>query len=458
MRISKAEVTARVHALPQLRFESQRLTSFSGLVLLQALLQRVGFKKRLAQGLGPQGQTGSYGLAVVVMHLVVHLMLGFRCLRDRDLYAKDPLVLRTLGLRRLPDVATTSRRLSAATPAQVHSVQRLLRTLVLERLGQEQLPRVTVDLDGTVLSTRRQAEGTAVGYNSKRKGERSYYPLLATVAQTGQFLDLLHRCGNVHDSQGALDFATQCFAAVRQQLPRAKLEGRLDSAFFSEAMLQGLAEQQVEFTVSVPFERFPQLKGLLEQQQEWTPIDEQWSYAPTQWKPKSWTHSFRFLLLRRCSVVQRKGPLQLDLFVPRDHRYEYKVVVTNKSTSAAAALFFHHGRGSQEALIGEAKDACALGYIPQRRRNANQLFCTAALMAHNLGRELQMRAVPRHRRTEPQRPALWRFQTLRHLRERLFLRPGRLTTPKGALTLTASLDRPAQEQLHRFLAPLRAAA
>ena len=37
----------------------------------------------------------------------------------------------------------------------------------------------------------------------KKKGARSYYHLLCTVAQTGQFLDVLHRPGNVHDSKGA---------------------------------------------------------------------------------------------------------------------------------------------------------------------------------------------------------------------------------------------------------------
>ena len=459
MRLSKAQTSARVHALPQLRFEAQqRMTAFSGLVLLQALFQCLGLKERLRRALEPAGKTGTYGLSSVTLLLVVHLLLGFRCLRDRDLYAHDPLVLRTLGLKRLPNVSTLSRRLSGATASQVESAQSLSQTLVLERLARERLARVTLDFDGTVLSTRRHAEGTAVGFNPRRKGERSYYPLLATVAQTGQFLNVLHRPGNVHDSNGALAFVTATVAAVREYLPTARLEVRLDSAFFSEALLAGLVALKLEFTVSVPMERFPPLKQLLEQQQDWIAVDEQWSYAATDWKPKSWSHTFTFLLLRCKRPVQRKGPLQLDLFVPNDYIYEYKVVVTNKTTSGATALYFHHGRGSQEALIGEAKDACALGYIPQRRRLANQFFCTASLLAHNLGRELQMSAEPRARTSEPQRPALWHFQTLRRLRERLFVRPGRLTQPQGGLTLTASLDPSSQHDLNRLMAPLLDAA
>ena len=459
MRLSKAQTTARVHAFPTLRFEHQRLTAFSGLVLIQALLQRLRLKERLGQCQGPDGERGSYGFGLLMLLLVVHLLLGFRNLRDRDLYAKDPLVLRTLGLRCLPDVSTLSRRLASATPAQGAAVQRLLRAVVLDRLEQERLARVTVDLDGSVLSTRRHAEGSAVGYNRKRKGERSYYPLLATVAQTGQFLDVLHRPGNVHDSKGAQAFATECIRAVRSRLPRAQVEVRMDSAFFSESMVQALDQARVEFAVSVPFERFPQLKQVLAQQQDWRTIDDQWAYAETNWQPQSWQQrSFRFVLLRCRRKVQQKGPLQLDLFKPTDLVYEYKVLVTNKACDGATALFFHNGRGSQEALIGEAKDACGLGYVPSRRRIANQLFCTAALLAHNLGRELQMAATPRASVSEPQRPALWPFQTLRHLRDRLLLRPGRLTQPKGVLTLTASLEPKAQALLQHYLAAQTVAA
>lgn len=69
------------------------------------------------------------------------------------------------------------------------------RSLVIEGLQREQLPRVTLDFDGSVQSTKGHAEGTAVGFNKNKKGARSYYPLFCTVAQTGQFFDSFHRPG-----------------------------------------------------------------------------------------------------------------------------------------------------------------------------------------------------------------------------------------------------------------------
>ncbi len=49
--------------------------------------------------------------------------------------------------------------------------------MVLDRLASLSLPRITLDFDGSVQSTKRRAEGTAVGFNKKKKGARSYYPL-----------------------------------------------------------------------------------------------------------------------------------------------------------------------------------------------------------------------------------------------------------------------------------------
>jgi hypothetical protein len=74
--------------------------------------------------------------------------------------------------------------LAKIDPQAVENLRRFSRDLVLERLLAESLARVTLDFDGSVLSTSRHAEGTAVGFNKKKKGARSYYPLFCTVAQS----------------------------------------------------------------------------------------------------------------------------------------------------------------------------------------------------------------------------------------------------------------------------------
>src|SRR3990172_3572719 len=270
MKSSKREIQSRVHKMPLLSFVDQTLTSFAGLIVFQPLLSKLELKKRLRSCFAHLSSGSIFGHHFVMLLLVVHLILGFRRLRDVQYYKDDPLVKRILGLNKLPDVATISRALADADQVSVTKAREVCRSLVLERLRKLGLARITLDFDGSVLSTGRKAEGTAVGFNKKKKGARSYYPLFCTIAQTGQVLDFLHRSGNVHDSHGAREFILACIQAVREALPGVLVEVRMDSAFFSDEIVLALDEARIEFTVSVPFERFVELKGKIEGRKRWT--------------------------------------------------------------------------------------------------------------------------------------------------------------------------------------------
>ena len=458
MKWSKQEILGRFHKIPSLRFEDQQLTSFGGLVVFQALFQHLDLKARLRTCFRHWEGSESYGPHRIVLWLIVHLLLGFRRLRDVDYYRDDPLVQRLLGLRCLPDVATISRTLRRMGQTHVQQLRRLLRELVLAGLLRERFARITLDFDGSVLSTQGHAEGTAVGFNPNKKGARSYYPLFCTVAPTGQFLDFHHRPGNSHDRNGALEFMMDCFDHVRNTCPQAVLESRMDSAFFDREILNLMDLYGVGCTISVPFERLPVLKQMIEDRRRWKRIDGSYSYFESDWQPKSWHGRYRFLFIRQRVRRQTKGALQLDLFRPSDFDYDYRVLVTNKRESARHVVCFHHGRGSQEALFGQARQHTGLDLIPTRRLHGNQVVTLCAMMAHNLGRELQMLATERTSRAGAKRPAAWIFQSLDTLRHRFIQRAGRLVNPQGDLTLILSPNPMVENDVIDFLDALEKAA
>ena len=148
----------------------------------------------------------------------------------------------------------------------------------------------------------------------------------------------------------------------------------------------------------------------------------------------------------------------MDLFEPRGFNYDYKVIVTNRTESAKAVILFHNGRGSQEAIFGDAKGDCGLNVIPTRRLIGNQVYTLCSMMAHNLSRELQMISAPAASRSMPKRPTAWRFTTLDALRHRIIQRAGRLTRPQGELTLTMSANRAVRKELLHFLDAVQKAA
>jgi len=456
---SKAQITAKYHKIPMVRFEDQQLTSFSGLLIFQLLFKRIDLKQRLKKCFSHLKISPIFGRHLMVQLIIVHILIGFRRLREVDYYRDDPIVLRLMGLRKLPDVSTISRALSQMETEGVENVRRLSRSMVIEGLQRERLPRLTLDFDGTVQSTKGHVEGTAVGFNKVKKGARSYYPLFCTVAQTGQFFDLHHRPGNVHDSNGAQRFMLNCLSEVKAQLPGAVLESRMDSAFFSQNILSIFNSNHVKFTASVPFERLIQLKEMIESRKRWRKIDSQWSYFETSWKPKSWETCYRFIFTRKKTMKQHKGMLQLHLFEPRDFNYDYKVIVTNKPESAKNVVLFHNGRGSQERIFGDAKNDAALNVIPTKRLAGNKLFTLCAMMAHNLSREVQILAAPAAAaRALPKRPAAWAFEKLDTLRHRIIQRAGRLIRPQGELTLTMSANHAVRQDLMHYLNALQKAA
>lgn len=451
MKHSRKAIHQKTHALPKIRFEDNALTSFAGVVLLQALFARLQLKTRLHACVEHLPGSAIFRHHVIILLLVTHLWLGFRELRDLRYYQDDPLLQRLLGLRKLPDVSTISRALASADARTVEKLRCLCRDLVLERLVKMKPRRLTLDFDGSVLSTGRAAEGSAVGFNRRKKGARSYYPLFCTIAQTGQVFDVLHRPGNVHDSHDAHMFILECIEQLRRALPGVRIEARFDSAFFSQDTVAMLSVENVEFTISVPFERLVELKGIIERRSHWWRFNRQWAYFERRWQPKSWPTSARFVFLRQQVAMQRKGPLQLDLFVPQEYGYDFTVIVTNKSTWVRQIVAFHHGRGTQEKLFGELKTQCQLDYIPVRTRVGNQIFLWSAVLAHNSARELQMAAAPPQRRTTAKRAASWAFQELQTLRRNVLQRAGRLSRPGGTLTLTMSANASVQREMLHYL-------
>lgn len=123
------------------------------------------------------------------------------------------------------------------------------------------------------------------------------------------------------------------------------------------------------------------------------------------------------------------------------------MIVTNKGTKAGSVTRYHEVRGAQEGIFGELKADMAMGHIPVRTRNGNQAYLLAGLMGHNMLRELQMRESLSDRRTTAKRTALWVFDRVSTLRQRVFQRAGKLTRPSGRLTLTINASEPIRQEL-----------
>ena len=84
MKPKKAQIQVKVHKIPAIRFEDQKLISFSGLLIFQALFSRINLKRRLKECFRHMEMSPIFGRHFVILLLMVHLLLGFCRLREVD--------------------------------------------------------------------------------------------------------------------------------------------------------------------------------------------------------------------------------------------------------------------------------------------------------------------------------------------------------------------------------------
>ena len=257
--------------------------------------------------------------------------------------------------------------------------------LVIEKLTELGLNEITVDLDGTVVSTKGHPSWAFKGYNPIKKGARSYFPLTAHVGETGHFLSILNRPGNVHDSNRAL----AVIQAIRRQLADFSIRFRADSAFCVPEVINYLLKKRIGFAIKAPFWKLLNLKSAAQQRKRWFKINKQWEYFWIKQPIDSFDHEHYVIILRK-KAKKPKVHYQLPLFSPDNGNYEYSAVVTdNKTWKPKELLTFVSGRSAQENSIGELKTSFAFDHIPTNTYQANSAYMQMSQMAYNLSISMQ---------------------------------------------------------------------
>ena len=151
MRLSVRSLRRVVKGDLAIEFVQQDLTSYGGLELLRRYVHHLDMGTRLRRVVGSvPSDYGGARLALLVMAL---LYVGARRLEHLRYLAGDPLIGRFCGLARLPSAHTVSNWLKQFTQATLAPVIQLDHDLVGEAIAKLRLPRLTVDVDGTVVCT-----------------------------------------------------------------------------------------------------------------------------------------------------------------------------------------------------------------------------------------------------------------------------------------------------------------
>lgn len=456
MRLKNSGIHDRINGNLEIKFSKDKLTSYSGLELFNRYFRLMDLRNIIKDFFRTSGIGGDYKVAELIFTFVSLWLAGGSRLRHVRYLSGDFLIKRVAGVKNLATERTLSRWLKRFTPKTIAILNQLNAFLILKQLLPLKLPRITLDFDGTVLSTGDDVELAARGYNPHKRFSKSYYPFLCHITQTGHFFQVKNRRGNTHDSKGgALSMIADSIRQVRETLGgKIQIEIRLDSAFFSEKILRFLIKSGLLFAVKMPLWKWTGAKDLINERKRWERASETLSYFETTIELKKWKLAVPVVIYRKCLTKNNIKPknFQLDLFDPGDGIYEYQVVATNQPLQAKNALDFYNGRCAMEREIAELKTEYGFANIPTKNFNANSAYQALSIIAHTLVKNFQLSThqVETRKRTAS-RTGIFRFESLKSLRFKIIARAGRIVNQSGKSTLKLANEPSVKQEFEQII-------
>lgn len=446
MRLNVASLRRMVKGKLHVEFVRQELTSYSGLELLRRYLRQHELPRRLRAACAATG--GDYGGGRLALLVLALLYVGARRLEHLRFVAGDPLIARFCGLARIPTARTVGNWLRQFTQATLGPLVQLNHDLVIDAVRRLALPRLTIDLDGTVVRTGATVGWAFRGFNPHHRKDPSYYPLLAHVAQTGHILRVKNRPGNVHDSKQSVAFLREVINGLRIAFGRRlPLEFRMDAAFFQRDVLRLLAARGGAYAIKVGYWSWLPLRQLAADRERWLPVAPNVTGFFHDLPIPQWKLRLRVMIYRKHVAHESPKNFQLDLFTPDDGHFEYSAVATNLALDLPALYAFICGRGAQEKTIAELKGEFALDVVPTRHYGGNSAWQQLSVLAHNLIRSFQLDTLAPPKPRSRKRTYTYLIRSMRTLRFLLVTRAGRLTRIGGRHVLRLAHN-PATEALY----------
>ena len=431
MRLSRAFLKQRVNADLVVRHTKIGLTSYAGLELLRRYVGSIRLHDTLRSKASSRLPSSDYGNTSLCLLLLGLLISGARRIGQLRYLEHDPVIRRLTGLQQLPTPRSVTRWLSTMSASGVAALSRVNAEIAADELQALRLPTLTIDVDGSVVSTGLTVERAERGYNPHHRKVPSYYPITAYEARSGLILRCQNRPGNVHDGKAALDFLDDLFAQIDQTLSPRGIEMRMDGAFFRRDVVDRLDQASAKYAIKVPFYPWLHLKDQIVLRERWRRIDDELGYFRTTHRVETWDRDLVITLYRRRVHHETRKNFQLDLFDPDDGHYEYSAITSNLALDGEALWLYMAGRGTHEKVYAELKNDLAFNGVPSRRYEANSAWQQLNVLAFNLVRRFQIDTLAPRRGTGPKRRTIFAFKTLRTLRFECFSRAGIISNPGG---------------------------
>lgn len=356
-------------------FTAKNLTGNAGLLNLGKFAEKIGLKSMLERRLTIKRRTNAkYSHADAVMMLIMGVLAGAKHISHMGMLRVDGVIRTLFGWEEFPTDRTFGRLFRHFNHNHCHELSEVEALARKKVWSKKWFGRITLDMDSTVRGVNGSQEGAAKGYNPKKKGQKSYHPLLCFIAESRECLHNWFRTGSAYTANGAVEFMKECF----QRLPQRvwKVFVRADSAFFSGELLDFLEERSSQYLIKV---KMKNLNALL-MSCTWRKAKNKPGVETTQFTYKclEWKKERRFVAVRRLIAEHTEG-----LLYPIS-QYEQFCYVTNLELTPWECHSLYGKRSTSENWVEWCKNQMASGSILTQDFWANSALFQTCILAYNL--------------------------------------------------------------------------
>ena len=359
-------------------FTGSNITKYSGLNTVAKYMNKQGIIKSVSSLFPTRWHSATrFGVNQVLISIIMASFCGINRINKISSFTGDGLTRVLLKLDKAINENAISTTLKKLGQKGARSLQSLLLSINARWLKESGLTSITLDADSTVKSVCGNQEGAAIGFNTTKKGAKSYHPLLVFVSEMKLLYHSWFRTGSAYTANGIVDFLKE----VKSSLPETidKVFFRADSGFFSGELFDLLESYGWEYLVKV---KLKNLEKLL-QSKTWEPIKgkEDVAICAFTYKAHGWSKSRTLKAIRSVKEYVEVEYLGEKSIVPV---YQYSCYTSSYDMDAVQLHEIYKQRSTSETWIEQVKGQAMAGATLTNDFWANDILWQLSVFAYDL--------------------------------------------------------------------------
>jgi hypothetical protein len=394
---------AKTHA----SFDDPNLVSHAGLVPVMALAHRAGLGDLVAEHVRPGGECG-VNAYLKIPCLVAGMAAGADSIDDMDLLRHGAMDVLFGGVRAPSTVGSHLRTYTWGNAAQLEKASRQFLAALAGRApllpGAGTLAFIDIDsMQKWVYGHQKQGAKfghTKIGGKSLLvRGLNALAAVISTPLAAPVIAATRLRGGNAGSARGAASLAVQAIGTARACGCTGTIIVRMDSAYYSAAVIGAIRGQGARFSVTVPVNASIRAAITVIGEDAWTPV----RYPHAVWDDQlgCWISDAEVAEIEYTAFASKKGQAVTARLIVRRVRdlnnkaaagqdelfpvWRYHAVFTDSPFELVQAEGQHRGHAVVEQVFADVTSG-PLAHMPSGVFAANAAWLAIAAMAHNLVR------------------------------------------------------------------------